>query len=169
MRFVNNSDDIPEPQSGVTSYEDPNAPWNQVTEENVADWNADVIKEFRANAGQVGGAYAGGQLLLLTTTGAISGKPHVVPLGPLYRDSTLYVSSFIEDKYPAWWHNLRAHPAVTVELGDKTYPATGRALEGAEYSEFAAWVLADNPMLAEFQATITRPIPLATLTLHGSP
>lgn len=150
----------------VTSYDDPDAPWNQqYSEAEMANWNDGVIEEFRTNGGKVGGAYAGATLLLLTTTGAKSGKQHTVPLGTLYRGDLLYLSSFIEDKYPAWWYNIKANPQITVEFGDKKYKATGKVLEGPEYDEFAAWVLANNPLLADFQAKIERPVPLATITL----
>ncbi|MEV0362898.1 nitroreductase/quinone reductase family protein [Nocardia fusca] len=146
-------------------YDDPDAPWNQYSEQGPADWNTDVIREFRANGGRVGGAYAEAELLLLTTTGARTGKRHVVPLGALYRGETLYISSFVESGYPAWYHNVRADPAVIVELGDHVYHGTARVLTGAEYDEFAAWVLANNPLLADFQATTDRPVPLVVLTL----
>ncbi|MBF6329130.1 nitroreductase/quinone reductase family protein [Nocardia transvalensis] len=153
----------------ITSYDDPDAPWNQqFSEAEMANWNGGVVAEFRANGGKVGGAYEGGTLLLLTTTGAKSGKPRTVPLGALYRGDTLYVSSFIEDRYPAWWYNIKANPDITVELGDKTYRGRGRVLEGAEYREFAEWIKVNNPLLADFQSRITMPIPLVVLEL-GDP
>ncbi|WP_328387674.1 nitroreductase/quinone reductase family protein [Nocardia sp. NBC_00416] len=148
-----------------TRYDDPAAPWNQYSEQGPATWNTEVIREFRANGGQVGGSYAGATLLLLTTTGARTGKRHVVPLGALYRGETLYISSFAEDAYPAWYHNVRADPAVIVEKGDHVYHGTARVLTGAEYDEFAAWALENNPLLAEFQSTTDRPVPLVILTL----
>jgi deazaflavin-dependent oxidoreductase (nitroreductase family) len=156
-------------QPGITDYEDPDAPWNQAGDEqgDIADWNDDVIREFRENSGTVGGAYAGGGLILLTTTGAKSGRRHTTPLAPLYRDEVMFVSSFIEDRYPAWWYNIKANTQVTIELRDKTYKATGRVFEGADYDEFASWVLADNPLLADFQLKVDRPVPLVVLTLDG--
>lgn len=134
-------------QADITDYDDPNAPWNQAWDEegSIANWNDDVIKEFRENSGKVGGAYAGGDLILLTTTGAKSGKRHTTPLGPLHRGDTMYVSSFIEDKYPAWWYNVKANPQVTVELGGKTHQASGKVLEGADYEEFATWYWPTTP------------------------
>lgn len=75
------------------------------------------------------------------------------------------MSSFVEDKYPAWWHNIKANPQITIELRDKTYQATGKVLEAEAYDEFAAWVLTENPLLADFQSKIDRPIPLVILTL----
>ncbi|KZM74428.1 nitroreductase/quinone reductase family protein [Nocardia terpenica] len=156
-------------QANFTDYTDPDAPWNQAWDQQggIANWNDDVIREFRENAGTVGGAYAGGELILLTTLGAKSGKPHTTPLGALYRDDTLYVSSFLEDRYPAWWHNITANPQVTIELRDKTYQGTGKVLHAGDYDEFAAWVLANNSLLADFQSRVDRPIPLVVLTLDG--
>ncbi|MBF6337063.1 nitroreductase family deazaflavin-dependent oxidoreductase [Nocardia abscessus] len=155
--------------SAVTTYDDPDAPWNQkYTDEEIARWNDGVIQEFRDNAGKVGGAYEGGELVLLTTTGAKSGKSHVVPLGLLRRGETLYVSSFIEDRYPAWYYNVKANSDVTIELGATVHRATARALEGAEYDEFAAWVTANNPLLADYQAKVSRPLPLVVLEI-GEP
>ncbi|AVH21818.1 nitroreductase/quinone reductase family protein [Nocardia cyriacigeorgica] len=152
--------------SKTTSYDDPDAPWNkEYSPEEIATWNDDIIREFRANNGTVGGDYAGSTLLILTTTGAKSGRPHTVVLGALYRGDTLYVSSFMEDRYPAWYHNIRANPEVTVELGPTTYRATAEALTGARYEEFAAWALRENPLLADYQSKVPKPLPLVVLTL----
>jgi deazaflavin-dependent oxidoreductase (nitroreductase family) len=150
----------------ITEYEDPDAPWNQAYDDgSITNWNDGVITEFRANQGRVGGAYAGGSLILLSTTGARSGRSHVVPLGPLYRDDIMYVSSFIEDRYPAWYFNVKANPGVSVELGTDTFHGTARALEGDEYAEFAGWVLEHNPLLADFQSKVSLAIPLVVITL----
>lgn len=145
------------------SYDDADAPWNQDADHDPSMWNDDVIAEFRANAGRVGGAYAGWPLILLTTTGARSARRRVVPLAPSYRGGTLYLSSFREDRDPDWIHNIRANPAVTVEIGNETYEATATPLAGAEYDEFADWVRRNNQLLNEFQATIHRPMPLVTV------
>ena len=95
------------------SYDDADAPWNGEAGQDPSNWNDDVVAEFRANAGQVGGDYTGHPLILLTTTGARSGELRVVPLAPNYRGDTLYLSSFREDRDPDWFHNIRANPAVT--------------------------------------------------------
>lgn len=144
-------------------FHDADAPWNQESRQDPSNWNDDVIAEFRANAGYVGGDYVAYPLILLTTTGARSGAPRVVPLAPNYRGDTLYLSSFREDRDPDWLHNIRAHPAVTIEIGTETRQGTATILAGAEYDEFADWVRRNNRLLAEFQATIDRPVPLVTI------
>lgn len=145
------------------SYDDADAPWNQEAGHDPSNWNDDVIAEFRANAGQVGGDYTGHPLILLTTTGARSGELRVVPLAPNYRGDRLYLSSFREDRDPDWFHNIRTNPTVTVEIGTETRQGTATILAGAEYDEFADWVRRNNQLLAEFQATIDRPVPLVTI------
>ncbi|NNH73760.1 nitroreductase family deazaflavin-dependent oxidoreductase [Nocardia uniformis] len=164
-----NESAMSESTTEITSYDDPDAPWNQeYTEAEMANWNDGVIAEFRQNQGKVGGAYEGGELVLLTTTGAKSGKQHMVPLGLLRRPTeageVLYVSSFIEGKYPAWFYNAKKNSQVTIEHGAETFQGTCKVLEGEEYDEFAAWALGNNPMLAEYQAKVDRPLPLAVLT-----
>ena len=47
---------------------------------NPANFNQAIIEEFRANAGKVGGYFAGASMLLLHTVGAKSGQPRVSPL-----------------------------------------------------------------------------------------
>ncbi|MBF6211049.1 nitroreductase family deazaflavin-dependent oxidoreductase [Nocardia puris] len=154
----------PAAESTITDYDDPNAPWNKLAEDgDVAGWNNDVISEFREQGGKVGGDYEGGDLVLLTTTGAKSGKQHVVPLGLCYRGEIPYVSSFVEDRYPAWYHNVKADGRVVIEHGSHTYDGFARVLTGAAYDEFAAFAFADNPMLAQCQERAGHPLPLVVL------
>jgi deazaflavin-dependent oxidoreductase (nitroreductase family) len=140
-------------------------PWNRTnwTEQKIKDWNVGVIEEFRANGGKVGGPYAGGDLLLLTTTGARSGKRHTVPLGYLAGGERLIVSSLLGAAYPAWYHSLVAHPAVTVELGSETFDATAAVITGEERERLWAWVTQQWPLLVDHQATTPLQIPLVAL------
>src|SRR6516165_1100935 len=89
------------------------------------DWNRGIIEEFRANGGKVGGMWEGRPLLLLTTTGAKSGQRRTTPTMFL-RDGDrllIFASKAGAPSNPAWYHNLRAHPQVTVEVGNETYDA----------------------------------------------
>jgi hypothetical protein len=108
--------------------------------EGIARWirrptNEQVIREFRANKGQVG--HLGGFLedfpiLLLTTKGAESGRPHTTPL--MYvRDGArpvVFASAGGSPKNPAWYHNLLAHPEVGVEIGEGVLRGGGRGGSG---------------------------------------
>ncbi len=86
-------------------------------------FNLNVIEEFRANGGRVGGPFEGGDLLLLTTTGARSGRPHTVPLGYVRAEGLILVvaSAAGAPEHPQWYRNLLAHPVVRVELGTEAF------------------------------------------------
>lgn len=99
------------------------------------DFTQQIIEEFRANDGRVGGPFEGARLLLLTTTGVQSGAPHTTPVG-YYPDGAERVlvigSAGGAPKHPDWYHNLVANPRVTVEAGVFTYEADAVVLKGAE-------------------------------------
>lgn len=129
------------------------------------DFNQQVIDEFRANAGKVGGWFEGSRLLLLTTTGARSGKPHTAPVGYLPDgDQVLVIASAGgAPHHPAWYHNLVAHPEVTVEDGTFTYQATSRVLHGTERDQLFARAVEADRGWAEYQAKTDRVIPVIAL------
>jgi deazaflavin-dependent oxidoreductase (nitroreductase family) len=105
-------------------------------------WNRQTIEEFRANKGQVGGVWEGRPLLLLTTIGAKSGQRRTNPVLSLREGARVFVfaSRGGGPTNPDWYHNLLAHPAVTVAIGDQTYTATAKPVTGAEHdSIYARW------------------------------
>ncbi|MFV0129983.1 nitroreductase/quinone reductase family protein [Streptomyces sp. HMX112] len=136
------------------------------------DFNTQVIEEFRANNGRVGGWFEGARLLLLTTTGARSGAPHTTPVGylPDGGERVLVIASAAgAPKHPAWFHNLRANPRVTVEDGVFTYEADATVLEGAERDSAFARAVAADPGWAEYQARTERVIPVVALSAVPGP
>ncbi|MCD9899710.1 nitroreductase/quinone reductase family protein [Streptomyces sp. MT29] len=126
-----------------------------------------VIDEFRANAGKVGGPFAGSGLLLLTTTGARTGRPHTTPLGHVRDGERVLVvgSNLGAPHHPDWYHNLLAHPAVQVELGDQEFETVAVPAEGATRDELFARVAAEAPGYAEYQAATDRVLPVVVLHL----
>lgn len=102
----------------------------------VDDFNAQVIKEFRANAGKVGGFFEDKDLLLLHTTGAKTGEPRCHPLVCMESADGLYIiaSAAGSPKHPAWFRNLVATPAVQVEYGATRYDAEAMVVEEPERS-----------------------------------
>ncbi|MFJ6571883.1 nitroreductase/quinone reductase family protein [Streptomyces sp. NPDC091292] len=137
------------------------------------DFNQQVIDEFRANNGRVGGPFEGGRLLLLTTTGARSGAPHTTPVGylPDGGERVLVIASAAgAPKHPAWFHNLVAHPRVTVEDGVFVYEADATVLEGDERDTAFARAAEADPGWTEYQARTERIIPVVALTaIHNGP
>src|SRR5438045_9089803 len=97
-------------------------------------FNENLIKEFRANEGKVGGMFEGRPVLLLTTTGAKSGRKFTLPLVylPDGKRLLIFASKAGSPTNPDWFHNLVAHPTVTVEVGPDTYEATATVLAGEE-------------------------------------
>jgi deazaflavin-dependent oxidoreductase (nitroreductase family) len=129
-------------------------------------FNRGVVDEFRANGGKVGGDFEGGDLLLLQTTGAKSGKPRVSPLAYLtVAGKMLIVGSYAgAPKDPAWVHNLRANAAAHVEVGTESYGVAVRELVGEERDVVFSKLTEVAPVFAEYQANTTRTIPVFELT-----
>ena len=89
------------------------------------DFNKQVIEEFRANHGKVGGNFEGAPVVLITTTGAKSGQKRTNPLVSRPDGDVIYVfaSKGGAPTNPDWYYNLLAHPEVRVEFGDDTFTA----------------------------------------------
>jgi deazaflavin-dependent oxidoreductase (nitroreductase family) len=127
-------------------------------------FNAKVTEEFRANDGKVG-AFAGRELLLLTTTGAKSGQPRMSPLSCRRIDGKLVVIAGYggADVNPAWVFNLRANPRAHVELANESFEVDARELLGADREDIVPKVIAVAPHFADFQANVSRVIPIFEL------
>jgi deazaflavin-dependent oxidoreductase (nitroreductase family) len=129
-------------------------------------FNAEIIEHFRANGGTMKeGPFKGAPLLLLTTTGARSGKERVNPLA-YSRDGDLLVviaSKGGAPTHPDWYHNLVAHPLVTVEVGPERFQARARITEGAERDRLFAAQARLMPGFADYQRKTTRRIPVVVL------
>src|SRR5436305_1521470 len=99
------------------------------------DGNQQVIEEFRANEGRVGGYFEGRTLLLLHHRGAKTGAERVNPLAYQRLDDdsvAIFGSAGGSPKAPDWYHNLVANPDVTAEIGTETFSARARVAEGEE-------------------------------------
>ncbi len=132
----------------------------------VNEWNKQVIAEFRANGGKVGGQFAGASMILVHHFGAKSGVERVSPM--VYfpdGDRMLIVASAAgSPKNPDWYHNLRAHPEVSVEVGTETFPVVVEELPPAERDRKWAEITAAAPGFAEYQKKTSRVIPVLALT-----
>ena len=130
------------------------------------DFNQQVMEEFRANQGKAGGQLAHMPLLLLTTTGAKSGRAITKPL--VYtRDGEriVIVASFAGGpKNPPWYHNLVANPEATVELGSERFRVRATATSGEERQRLFNRHAEQMPIFTEYQQKTTRQIPVIVLT-----
>ncbi len=135
------------------------------TADEVRSFNQQLIDEFRANDGVVGGQFAGAPLLLLTTTGARSGTRHTTPVvhGTDGDDLFVIASKAGAPTNPAWFHNLVANPEVTVELPGETYTARAVVTDEDRRARLYAQMVAVMPGFGEYQANTTRVIPVVVL------
>jgi len=131
----------------------------------INDWDRQIIEEFRANGGNVGGQFTGVPLLLLTTTGAQSGEPRTRPLAYLPEGGRIYIFAGNRDAptNSAWYHNLVAHPDVTVELGPEKFEARATVVDSEEWDRLGSIQVQKLPGLTELQAKITRKVPVVLL------
>jgi deazaflavin-dependent oxidoreductase (nitroreductase family) len=138
-------------------------------EDAMQDWTRRMIEEFRANKGQVGGMWEGRPLLLLTTTGAKTGQRHTTPVMYLREGERLFIFATKSGAptHPAWYHNLLAHPEVTVEIGDQTYEATAQPVTGDERGEIYARMAALYPQFHGYLEKTTRTIPVIEVHLRA--
>jgi deazaflavin-dependent oxidoreductase (nitroreductase family) len=129
------------------------------------DFNNQLIGEFRDNEGKVGGMFAGAPLLLMTTTGARSGRSHVVPLAYTVDDGRYVViaSKGGASTHPDWFHNVSANPDVTIEMGSESFPARASIAEGAERQRLFDQMAAQMPNFAAYQQKTTRQLPVIVL------
>ena len=129
------------------------------------DFNTRVIREFRANGGEVGPPFDGAPLLLLTSTGAKSGTQRTNPMMYLADGPRLVVfaSKAGAPTNPDWYHNLVAHPDAVVEVGTDTVPVTAR-VAGPDERE-AIWTRQKQaaPGFADYEKKTTRVIPVVIL------
>jgi deazaflavin-dependent oxidoreductase (nitroreductase family) len=104
-------------------------------------------------------------VVLITVTGAKSGKQRYVPLMRVEEDGryAMVASKGGAPEHPSWYFNVKANPAVTVQDGEKVVALTARELEGSEREHW--WRLAVDafPPYAEYQEKTARQIPVFVL------
>ncbi len=134
-----------------------------------SEFNRKIIEEFRANGGKVGGMFANAPLLLLTMKGAKSGRTYTVPLAYSRDGNRIVVIASMAGapNNPDWYHNLRANPVATVELGTERFQAKAVITSGEERERLFKQQAAQLPVFAEYQKKTTRQIPVIALECIG--
>jgi len=134
-----------------------------------AEFNAQIIEEFRANAGRVGGMFADSSLLLLHHTGARSGQSRINPL-VYQRDGGRYVvfaSKAGAPTNPDWYHNLKAHPDTEIEVGSETIAVHASEASGEQRDRLFRTQVERAPQFGEYEQKTERVIPVIVLTPAG--
>lgn len=129
------------------------------------EMNRKVIDEFRANDGKVGGMFEGAPLVLLHTTGRKTGQQRVNPL--MFRGEGerifIFASKAGAPDNPDWFHNLKANPDVSYELGSETIDAKAVEVTGEERDRiWSDWTSAVE-QFAEYDQKTERTIPVVEL------
>jgi len=129
--------------------------------------NRQVIAEFRESAAKAHaeGVPFGSPLLLLTTTGARSGRRRTNPLRYLKEDGRVFVFASFQGSaaHPDWYRNLVANPRVTLEIGAERYEAAPRLITGAERDRLYRKQCEQAPQFADYAKRTTRQIPVVEL------
>jgi deazaflavin-dependent oxidoreductase (nitroreductase family) len=133
------------------------------------DFNRAIIEEFRANDGKVGGPFEGAPVLLLTATGAKSGERRTTPVMYLQDGArmVIFASKGGAPNNPAWYHNLRANPSATVEVGNETVDVGAVVTEGEERERLFRRQAEIFPQFADYERKTTRQIPVVALERKG--
>ncbi len=133
---------------------------------NFNDRNQNIIAEFRANGGKVGGPFAGKDLLLLHTTGAKSGQERVNPVAYIKDGDRLAViaSKGGAPTNPGWYYNIVANPLVSVEVGTEQFQVRATIAAEPERTRLYDQMVTVMPGFADYKLKTTRIIPVIILT-----
>jgi len=135
------------------------------------DFNTQVIAEFRANEGRVGGPFEGAPVTLLHHRGRKTGREFVIPVMYLPDEAdpaTIYVfaSKAGAPTDPDWYHNLVAAGETTVEVGTETYPVAVEEITGSDRDRIYAEQARRYPGFAGYESATTGIRTIPVLALH---
>jgi deazaflavin-dependent oxidoreductase (nitroreductase family) len=134
------------------------------------DFNTGLIADYRANGKPTKGPFVGRQVLLLTTKGAKTGNQRTNPLVWTTDGDKLVIvaSKGGAPTNPSWYHNLRANPVVTIELGKERFAARANvAKPESERRRLYDAHARVHPGFTDYEKKTTRRIPVITLERIG--
>jgi len=105
-------------------------------------------------------------MILIHHIGAKSGTVRVTPLACNPQPDgrlAIVASNGGSPAHPDWYHNLKANPAITVEVGAQMFTVVAEELDDAARAELWPRLVAESPAVAEHQAKTTRQIPVFML------
>ncbi len=133
------------------------------------NWNDSIIAEFRENQGKVGGYFEGAPMILIHHIGAKSGTERVTPLVylPDGDDMVIAATKGGHPSNPDWYHNLNAHPRITVEVGvevgTETFTVEAVEATGADREQLWRRLVELRPGFADYETKTTRVFPMFRL------
>jgi F420H(2)-dependent quinone reductase len=126
---------------------------------------------YRATGGLVGHRVLGAPpMLLLEHVGARSESRRTTPLAYIRDgdDLVLVASKGGNPRNPAWFHNLRANPDTTVQVGSRRLPVHARVASPPERRRLWPKVVGAYAPYADYQRRTAREIPLVLLEPRAS-
>jgi deazaflavin-dependent oxidoreductase (nitroreductase family) len=139
---------------------------HEIQEHSMASFNQALIDDVRANGHATSGPFVGRQVLVLTTTGARTGEQRETPL--VYTrsgdDIVIVASMGGAPSNPSWYHNLVAHPRVTIEFEGTRFDAIARVTGPDERRRLYDRHAEANPGFLDYEAKTSRVIPVIVLS-----
>jgi deazaflavin-dependent oxidoreductase (nitroreductase family) len=128
-------------------------------------WADDQVALFERTNGAQGNTLRDKPIVVVTTTGAKSGQPRLVPVMRVEHDGSYAVvaSKGGAPRHPAWYHNLVAHPRVQLQDGPTKRDDVAHEASGAERDEWWARAVEAFPDYAAYQTRTERLIPVFVL------
>jgi deazaflavin-dependent oxidoreductase (nitroreductase family) len=142
--------------------------------QNQADqnWNQQIIQEFRANKGKLGGVFEGAPILILHTTGATSGQERIIPTAYIIEGDHWFViaSNDGRPRHPGWYYNLLANPQASIEVGTELINVQASLSPKSERDRVYALAVSLSPNFATYEERTKdiREIPVFVLTRTNS-
>jgi deazaflavin-dependent oxidoreductase (nitroreductase family) len=130
------------------------------------NWNQKIIDEFHGNGGKVGGPFEGAPMIIVHHVGARTGTERTNPLVylPDGDDMVIAATKGGAPANPDWYHNLKAHPRIEVEVGTETFPVEATEVTGSERDELWRRLVAMRPSFAEYETKTSRVFPMFRLS-----
>ena len=135
-------------------------------------WTRNLIEDMRAHGGRpsdASGWAAGKPLIILTTTGAKTGKERTA-ITTYHKDGDRWViaaSKSGADEHPKWYHNLKAHPETTIEVDNELVPVVAHEATGEERDRLWNDHVKQLPEFGEYPKKTKRVIPMFLLERAG--
>jgi F420H(2)-dependent quinone reductase len=129
------------------------------------DWIREQTERILEQGTTDGVEFMDRPIVLVSTTGAKSGKRRYVPVMRVGKDGryAMVASNAGDAVHPSWYFNVKANPAVALQDGDKVVSLRARELDGAEREEWWRLAVEVYPPYAEYQTKTRRRIPLFVL------
>jgi deazaflavin-dependent oxidoreductase (nitroreductase family) len=130
-----------------------------------SDFNRSVVEDVRKHGKPTGGPFLGRNVLILTTKGARSGEERTTPLVYSWEEGhhVIIASKGGAPTHPSWYHNLRAHPVVTVEAEGKKFQARAKVVGDDDYERLYKQHADENPSFWDYREKTSRKIPVIVL------